>query len=89
MFKYVFFFTETKVVRLVDGSHPLEGRVEINVNGSWGSVCDENWDDMDATTVCRMLLEYPMDQLRISCSLRSFHCLSLYFPLCIEITVLF
>jgi len=54
--------TETKVVRLQDGSHSLEGRVEVMANGSWGTVCDEHWDDRDATTVCRMLLKHPIDR---------------------------
>ncbi|XP_060064988.1 deleted in malignant brain tumors 1 protein-like [Ylistrum balloti] len=52
---------QTKNVRLVGGSHSLEGRVEVKINGSWATICDENWDDLDATTVCRMLLQYPID----------------------------
>ncbi|XP_021378643.1 deleted in malignant brain tumors 1 protein-like [Mizuhopecten yessoensis] len=52
---------QTKDVRLVDGSHPLEGRVEVRVNGSWSTICDDHWDDLDATTVCRTLLQYPID----------------------------
>ena len=31
------------------------GRVEIFFDGRWGSVCDDNWGDVDASVVCREL----------------------------------
>ncbi|KAL4223326.1 hypothetical protein ACF0H5_016797 [Mactra antiquata] len=45
----------TNPVRLVNGSDPYEGRLEVFHRGQWGTVCDNNFDDFSAMLVCRML----------------------------------
>ena len=40
-------------IRLVGGSSPIEGRVEVCANNNWGTVCDNSWENTDAQVACR------------------------------------
>jgi len=54
---YALVFPEKKV-RLVQsrlGRKEKEGRLEVWHAGQWGTVCDDGFDDKDATVVCRTL----------------------------------
>ncbi|XP_012368854.1 scavenger receptor cysteine-rich domain-containing protein SCART1-like [Octodon degus] len=41
--------------RLVDGSSPCEGRVELQVQGVWAPLCATHWGLVDATVLCHQL----------------------------------
>ncbi len=49
--------TECKdgAIRLNDGIIEQEGRVEVCVNGVWGSICDKGWGKADAHVACKQL----------------------------------
>ena len=46
-------------VRLVNSNNntgsQYEGRVEIFHNGTWGTICDHDWEQEDAQVTCRSL----------------------------------
>ena len=41
-------------IRLGDGA-VLRGRVEVCINGTWGTICDHHWTQQEASVVCSHL----------------------------------
>lgn len=50
----VFLYIATQI-RLVDGMYKNEGRLEVQNNGTWGTVCADNFDISEARVICSML----------------------------------
>lgn len=42
-------------IRLADGGIVYQGRVEVKVNGTWGTVCDDGWSTFDGVVACKQL----------------------------------
>lgn len=40
-------------IRIVGGTVPWEGRVEVCKTQTWGTVCDTMWNQEDSSVACR------------------------------------
>ena len=46
---------ENGEIQLAGGQSDMEGRVEICMDETWGTVCDDSWQDVSANIACRQL----------------------------------
>lgn len=42
-------------MRLADGVGLYDGRLEVQVNGTWGTVCSNSFSANDARAICNMM----------------------------------
>ena len=42
-------------LRLVGGSTDHEGRLEMCRDRQWGTICDDDWDNINSNVACRQL----------------------------------
>ena len=52
---YSFIVIPDGSIRLVDGRGSQSGQVEISYQGVWGTVCDTDWNIVEASVVCTQL----------------------------------
>ena len=43
---------------MVGGNNVREGRVEVCVDGQWGTICDNSWTSVNAQVVCSQIGQY-------------------------------
>ena len=46
---------EEGAVRVVGGDGKSYGTVQVCINGFWGLITDNSWDDKDSIVICRQL----------------------------------
>lgn len=51
----IIFCSNSKPIRLKNGTSRCSGRVEIYNDGQWGTICDDRWGMQEAAVVCRQM----------------------------------
>lgn len=71
---------QNAAIRLVNGSVPHIGRIEICWNETWGTICSRLWSPFDANVACRQLGYAPMGIQHVySCKVNVVTCTSCSF----------
>ena len=52
---YAHIYTADFAVRLVDGTHTYNGRVEVYHSDEWGTICDDSFGFEEAVVICHEL----------------------------------
>ena len=51
-------------IRITGSSFARLGRIEVCVNSTWGTICDDYWDNNDASVMCKQLGYSPYGECR-------------------------
>ena len=52
-------------LKLVGGTNPAEGRIEICINNAWGTICDDGFTKEEALVACRQLGKLQMEGVSV------------------------